>query len=121
MRHCADNYLLSEHKSIRLEAVKTCSSLLKGTLRSLSGRRSDTVISTINEVLAKLLTVGITDQDSDVRSVVMDCLDDCFDYHLAQAENLSALFVALTPPCGVFSVVVVAASIAAFCLSIVFN
>ena len=62
MRHCADNYLLSEHKSIRLEAVKTCSSLLKGTLRSLSGRRSDTVISTINEVLAKLLTVGITDQ-----------------------------------------------------------
>ena len=68
---------------------------LKGTLRSLSGRRSDTVISTINEVLAKLLTVGITDQDPDVRSVVMDCLDDCFDYHLAQAENLSALFVAM--------------------------
>ena len=25
----------------------------------------------------------------------MECLDDCFDYHLAQAENLSALFVAL--------------------------
>ena len=25
----------------------------------------------------------------------MDCLDDCFDYHLAQAENLSALFVAM--------------------------
>ena len=32
VRHCADNYLLSEHKSIRLEAVKTCSSLLKGTI-----------------------------------------------------------------------------------------
>jgi FKBP12-rapamycin complex-associated protein len=95
VRHCADNYLLSEHKSIRLEAVKTCSSLLKGTLRSLAGRRSDTVISTINEVLAKLLIVGITDQESDVRSTVMDCLDDCFDYHLAQAENLSALFVAM--------------------------
>jgi len=25
----------------------------------------------------------------------MDCLDECFDYHLAQAENLSALFVAM--------------------------
>lgn len=25
----------------------------------------------------------------------MECLDDCFDYHLAQAENLSALFVAM--------------------------
>ena len=25
----------------------------------------------------------------------MECLDECFDYHLAQAENLSALFVAM--------------------------
>lgn len=25
----------------------------------------------------------------------MDCLDPCFNYHLAQAENLAALFVAL--------------------------
>ena len=25
----------------------------------------------------------------------MMCLDECFDFHLAQAENLSALFVAL--------------------------
>ncbi len=25
----------------------------------------------------------------------MECLDEQFDYHLAQAENLSALFVAL--------------------------
>ena len=32
VRHCADNYLLSEHKSIRLEAVKTCSSLLKASV-----------------------------------------------------------------------------------------
>ena len=39
--------------------------------------------------------VGITDLDADIRYCVMECLDDCFDYHLAQAENLSALFVAL--------------------------
>ena len=31
----------------------------------------------------------------DLRRCVMECLDDCFDYHLAQAENLTALFVAL--------------------------
>ena len=34
-------------------------------------------------------------QAHDVRFSVMDCLDECFDYHLAQAENLSALFVAM--------------------------
>ena len=39
--------------------------------------------------------VGITDLDADIRYCVMMCLDECFDFHLAQAENLSALFVAL--------------------------
>jgi FKBP12-rapamycin complex-associated protein len=46
-------------------------------------------------VLAKLLIVGITDGDADVRLSVLESLNDCFDYHLAQAENLSALFIAL--------------------------
>ena len=32
VRHCADNYLHSEEKLIRLEAVRTCSALLRGTL-----------------------------------------------------------------------------------------
>ncbi|QQP56712.1 Serine/threonine-protein kinase TOR, partial [Caligus rogercresseyi] len=95
VRHCADTYLYKIEKEVRLEAVKTCSSLLKGTLLNLGGRHSPTVMSTINDVLAKLLTVGITDSDPEVRSVVMEYLDECFDFHLAQAENLSALFVAL--------------------------
>ena len=59
------------------------------------GRKSSAVQSTVNEVLAKLLVVGITDLDPDIRYCVMSCLDDVFDLHLAQAENLSALFVAL--------------------------
>merc|ERR1719361_1574922 len=95
VRHCADNYLHSEEKLIRLEAVRTCSALLKGTLLGLTGRKSSAVQSTVNEVLAKLLVVGITDLDADIRYCVMMCLDECFDFHLAQAENLSALFVAL--------------------------
>lgn len=95
VRHCADNYLHSEEKLIRLEAVRTCSALLKGTLLGLAGRKSAAVQSTVNEVLAKLLVVGITDLDADIRYCVMMCLDECFDFHLAQAENLSALFVAL--------------------------
>ena len=42
VRHCADNYLHSEEKLIRLEAVRTCSSLLEGTLLGLAGRNSQT-------------------------------------------------------------------------------
>lgn len=33
--------------------------------------------------------------DSDIRFCVLSSLDERFDAHLAQAENLSALFVAL--------------------------
>lgn len=95
VRHCADNYLNSDEKLIRLEAVETCSSLLKQSLGNEGGSKSLTITSTISEVLAKLLIVGITDQEPKVRACVMNCLDECFDYHLAQAENLSALFVAM--------------------------
>merc|ERR1719228_2677072 len=95
VRHCADTYLHSEEKEIRLEAVRTCSALLRSALLGAAGRKSPTVMSTINEVLAKLLIVGITDSDPDVRFSVLDCLNDCFDFHLAQAENISALFIAM--------------------------
>ena len=47
VRHCADNYLHSEEKPIRLEAVKTCSSLLKNSLLSPQGKKSPTVMSTV--------------------------------------------------------------------------
>ena len=97
VRHCADTYLHSEEKEIRLEAVKTCSSLLRSALQGAAGRKSPTVMSTINEVLAKLLITGITDSDPDVRLSVLDCLNDfpAIDFHLAQAENISALFIAM--------------------------
>ena len=95
VRHCADTYLHSEEKEIRLEAVRTCSSLLRSALLGAAGKKSPTVMSTINEVLAKLLIVGITDTEPDVRFSVLDCLNDCFDFHLAQAENISALFIAM--------------------------
>lgn len=49
----------------------------------------------VSEVLSKMLMVGVTDPDSDIRFFVLWSLDERFDAHLAQAENLSALFVAL--------------------------
>ncbi|ELU01654.1 hypothetical protein CAPTEDRAFT_155489 [Capitella teleta] len=98
VRHCAENFLGSEHKEIRLEAVRTCSRLLTPSLNLLAshhGHVSMTAMNTVADVLNKLLVVGITDSDPDIRYCVLMSLDERFDPHLAQAENLSALFVAL--------------------------
>ncbi|GFS18339.1 serine/threonine-protein kinase mTOR [Elysia marginata] len=98
VRHCAEHYLGSEHKEIRMEAVITCARLLSPLLKLLlqqQGHVSMTAMTTVAEVLNKLLVVGITDSDADIRYCVLTSLDERFDPHLAQAENLSALFIAL--------------------------
>lgn len=97
VRHCADHFLSSEHKKIRMEAVRTCCRLLAPLLPGPDSTKpySPTIMDTVSDVLAKLLVVGITDTDADIRFCVLASLDDCFDDHLAQAENLSTLFVAL--------------------------
>ena len=65
---CADNFLTSEHKEVRLEAVRSCAALLVPMLNSPSIlEESFPVVSTasnqvVSEVLTRLLTVGITDQ-----------------------------------------------------------
>ena len=66
-----------------------------GKSRLHPGVFSSAAMQTVSEVLNKLLVVGITDLDADVRYAVLDSFDDQFDPHLAQAENLSALFVSL--------------------------
>ncbi|XP_077275474.1 serine/threonine-protein kinase Tor isoform X1 [Temnothorax americanus] len=91
VKRCADHFLTSEQAEVRLEAVKTCSRLLRLTLN----QSGPTVTTTVSTVLGKLLVVGITDTDPDVRLWVLASLDDSFDVQLAQAENLSALFIAM--------------------------
>uniref|UniRef100_A0A8D9ABA5 Serine/threonine-protein kinase TOR n=1 Tax=Cacopsylla melanoneura TaxID=428564 RepID=A0A8D9ABA5_9HEMI len=95
VRRCADHFLNSDQQQIRLEAVKTCSKLLRLAIESTVNRPSQTVITTVADVLGKLLVVGITDTVPEVRFWVLASLDESFDQHLAQAENLSALFVAM--------------------------
>ncbi|KAK6628142.1 hypothetical protein RUM43_001953 [Polyplax serrata] len=92
VRRCADHFLTSDQQEVRLETVRTCSRLLR---LALQGRRSETVNATVADVLSKLLTVGITDTDPEVRYWVLESLDSSFDQHLAQAENISALLVAM--------------------------
>eukprot|EP00064_Thunnus_orientalis_P006429 superscaffoldBa00000667_g6447 len=96
VRHCADHFLNSEHKEIRMEAARTCSRLLTPSIHLISGHVvSQTAVQVVADVLSKLLVVGITDPDPDIRYCVLASLDERFDAHLAQAENLQALFVAL--------------------------
>lgn len=96
VRRCADYFLVNEQQEIRLEAVRTCSRLLRLAIQGTTmTSQSVTVTSTVADVLGKLLIVGMTDTNSDVRFSVLASLDDIFDMHLAQAESLSALFVAL--------------------------
>ena len=64
---CAENYLTSEHKTIRLEAVKTCASLLVPTLQPVSILTSSHTTASVSsaqivsDILCQLLQVGITD------------------------------------------------------------
>lgn len=95
VKHTADTYLTSEHREVRLEAVRTCCQLLGPALDRVSAQYSPSLVFTIQEVLSKLLIVAVTDQDSQVRYTVLAALNERFDGHLAQAENLSVLFICL--------------------------
>ena len=67
VQNVADMYLASEHKSIRLEAVKTCTALLIPALLPTTifttpfVQFSQASAQVVSDVLRKLLTVGITD------------------------------------------------------------
>ncbi|GAB6019044.1 hypothetical protein CHUAL_000671 [Chamberlinius hualienensis] len=94
VRHCAENFLSSEFKEIRMEAVRTCCRLLAMSVSSLR-KSSPAIMQSVADVLGRLLIVGISDTDADIRFCVLASLDECFDEHLAQAENLSILFVSI--------------------------
>jgi len=61
VRRCADYFLTSEQQEVRLEAVRTCCRLLRLALQGCADRSTDTVGSTVSDVLSKLLMVGMTD------------------------------------------------------------
>ena len=96
LRCTSESYISSQRKEIKLEAVKTCSSLLSQALTRLQGQYSLTLNKTIQDVLSKLLEVAVTDTDAPVRYSVLARMDDIrFDPHLAQKDNLNALFICL--------------------------
>ncbi|KAJ3037894.1 phosphatidylinositol kinase- protein kinase tor1 [Rhizophlyctis rosea] len=93
VRECAITYLEDDVGEIRKAAALTCCSLLARD--PVCYQSSNNALQIVGEVLEKLLTVGITDSDPVIRQSVLSSLDERFDHHLAQAENIRSLFIAL--------------------------
>lgn len=49
----------------------------------------------MGDIIERLLTIGVADQDSSIRSIVLSSFDDRFVEHLSQQDNIRAILVAL--------------------------
>ncbi|EDW88237.2 LOW QUALITY PROTEIN: uncharacterized protein Dyak_GE18612 [Drosophila yakuba] len=96
VQRCADFFIVHEQQEIRLEAVQTCTRLLKLAVQSSeSMENSKTLSDTVSHVIERLLIVAITDMDCNVRIRILRSLDETFDAKLAQPESLNSLFITL--------------------------
>ncbi|KAL9903155.1 serine/threonine-protein kinase Tor [Glossina fuscipes fuscipes] len=96
IQRSADYFINHDQQEIRLEAVQTCTHLLKLAVRTADTiENSATLIETVSHVIERLLIVAITDMDCNVRVRILRSLDETFDAELAQPESLSALFITL--------------------------
>lgn len=107
VREAALPYLEHDSPEVRKEAVLASTQLFIND--PICNQTSAHSIEIVNDVLEKLLAVGITDQsrcsdlgtltdyssDVEIRQAVLQNLDEKFDRHLAQAEDIRCLFVAL--------------------------
>ncbi|KAI9303923.1 armadillo-type protein [Cunninghamella echinulata] len=93
VRDCIVNYLDDDIPEIRKSAAVTCCQLF--VRDPICNQTSAHAIKVVGEVLEKLLTVGIADPDASIRETVLSSLDVRFDRHLAQADNVRSLFIAL--------------------------
>ncbi|PCH36202.1 atypical/PIKK/FRAP protein kinase [Wolfiporia cocos MD-104 SS10] len=93
VRDCALPYLEEDHPEIRRAAAETCCRLF--VRDPIVYQASNHSIEIISDVIDKLLTVGIADPDPTIRQTVLSSLHERFDKHLAQAENVRALFIAV--------------------------
>lgn len=109
VRDAALPYLEDDHPDVRKAAAATCCKLF--VRDPLCYQSSNHSIEIISEILDKLLTVGVADPgtllvrllgvfahvflDPTIRGTVLATLDDRFDKHLAQAEYVRSLFIAL--------------------------
>ncbi|KAL7421428.1 phosphatidylinositol kinase-related protein kinase tor1 [Cryptotrichosporon argae] len=93
VREAALPYLEHDSADVRKEAVVASTQLFVND--PICHQTSTHSIEIVDDVLEKLLTVGITDPNPTIRQTVLENLDEKFDAHLAQADDIRCLFVAL--------------------------
>ncbi|KAF9162608.1 phosphatidylinositol kinase- protein kinase tor1 [Actinomortierella ambigua] len=93
VRDCCIAYLDDDNPEVRRSAAQTCCRLF--VRDPICFQTSAHAVQVVGEVLEKLLTVAIADPDFLIRQTVLASLDERFDRHLAQAENVRSLFIAL--------------------------
>ncbi|KAH7926057.1 FAT-domain-containing protein [Leucogyrophana mollusca] len=93
VRTCALPYLEDDNTEVRRAGALTCCRLF--VRDPICYQASSHAIEIISDVLDKLLTVGIADPDPTIRQTVLSSLHERFDKHLAQAENVRSIFIAL--------------------------
>ena len=93
VRDVAIRYVEDESPNIRKSAALTCGKLfIKDPSVKQVSRHAVQVVST---VIQRLLAVAVADPDPDIRHVVLTSLVPRFDKHLAKAENVRSLFLAV--------------------------
>lgn len=93
VRDVAIKYVEDDDPEIRKAAALTCCQLyVEDTIVSQTSQHA---LQVVGEVIEKLLTVGVSDPEPDIRHTVLKALVERFDRHLAKAENIRTLFLAL--------------------------
>lgn len=93
VRNCTLPYFENDHAEVRKAAAVTCARLFMQD--PICFQTSMHAIEVVNDVLDKLMTIAIADPDADLRLTVLMTFDQRFDRHLAQAEYVRSLFIAL--------------------------
>ena len=93
VRDVVIHYVEDDNPAIRKAAALTCSQLFfKDPCVKQVSRHAIRVVSTVIE---RLLAVAVADPEHEIRHVVLISLKTSFDRHLAKAENVRSLFLAL--------------------------
>ncbi|KAI9797251.1 MAG: phosphatidylinositol kinase- protein kinase tor1 [Piccolia ochrophora] len=93
VRDVAIRYVEDDNPVIRRAAALTSCQLFVHD--PVIWQTSSHAIHVVSEVIEKLLAVGVADADPEIRKTVLLSLDHRFDRHLAKAENVRSLFLAL--------------------------
>ncbi|KAI1333519.1 FAT-domain-containing protein [Xylariaceae sp. FL0016] len=93
VRDVAIKYVEDDDPEIREAAALTCCQLY--VRDPIVNQTSYHALQVVGDVIEKLLTVGVADQQPNIRRTVLAALDERFDPHLAKAENIRTLFFAL--------------------------